>query len=142
MQSKGVTRDEIVEAARGWLDTRWVHQGRSTAGIDCAGLLIKVHEDLGLPVEDMTGYRRSPDGVSFRRHIFNQTTHTNDLLPGTICLFREALFPTHTGFLTMKHDRLHLIHAYATAGKVVEEPFDHEWPQLLVSTRNIIGLID
>lgn len=137
-----VNREAVIEEARKWIGTRWVHQGRSSAGVDCAGLLICVLSDLGLPVEDMQGYRRSPDGLLFREHIFRQTTPEIEPAFGSIGLFRESRLPTHTGFFGEQDGKLTLIHAYATAGKVIEEVYDHEWPGLLVGVRGIIGLTD
>jgi len=138
-----IHKQDIITEARKWLGTRWVHQGRNSAGIDCAGLLICVMRDLGLPVEDMQGYRRSPDGETFRQHIHSQTDFQAYPTPGAIGLFREARFPTHTGFFAINDDgMLTLIHAYAPVGKVVEEPFMHHWPSQLVSVRSIRGLAD
>lgn len=134
------TSNDVVEAARAYLETRWVHQGRSKAGVDCAGLLIRVHMDLGLPVDDMKGYARTPDGRTFLEHIRRQTTIATEPLPGTICVFKETLFPCHVGFFTEKHGVVHIIHSYAPAKKVVEEPYDHHWPHLLAEKRALIGI--
>jgi len=136
------SRNDVVTEARKWLGTPWVHQGRARAGIDCAGLLIVTMQGLGLPVEDMHGYRRSPDGRAFREHIMRQTDLALTPQPGTIALFREAQFPTHTGFFAIRDGKLTLIHAYMPAGKVVEEIYDHEWPERLVAMRDIRGLED
>jgi cell wall-associated NlpC family hydrolase len=37
------------------------HQGRSRAGLDCLGLWAVTLKDCGLPVDDVTDYRREPD---------------------------------------------------------------------------------
>jgi cell wall-associated NlpC family hydrolase len=138
-----ISREDVIAEARSWIGTRWVHQGRSPQGVDCAGLVVLVGQRLGLPVEDMLGYRRSPDGVLFRQHIFKQTTFEPQPRPGSIGLFREAKFPTHTGIFAMDEDGfLTLIHGYMPHGKVVEERFIHEWPEKIVAVRNYIGLID
>lgn len=137
-----LTPDDVIAEARRWIGTRWVHQGRTTAGIDCAGLLVCVLRNLGQEVEDMQGYRRSPDGESFRANIYNQTDYQSQPSPGAIGLFREAIFPTHTGFFAEQNGILTLIHAYSLAGKVVEEPFQFRWPEKLVAVRKIRGLVD
>jgi cell wall-associated NlpC family hydrolase len=138
-----INREDVIAEARKWIGTRWVHQGRTEHGIDCAGLVILVGQALGLPAEDMLGYRRSPDGVLFRNHIFSQTTFEPQPRPGSIGLFREARFPTHTGiFATDETGHLTLIHAYMPYGKVMEERFIHEWPEKIVAVRNFIGLDD
>lgn len=136
------TREDVIAEARKWIGTRWVHQGRSEAGIDCAGLLIMIGQALDLPSEDMLGYRRSPDGRTFQAHIFGQTLPASTPEPGCIGLFRETRFPTHTGIFAEQAGQLTLIHAYMPYRKVVEEPFIHEWPSQLVAVRNFIGLID
>lgn len=137
-----ISRNDVIAEARNWIDTRWVHQGRSRAGIDCAGLLIMVGQSLGLPSEDLLGYRRSPDGRTFQQHIIGQTTFEAQPRPGSIGMFREARFPTHTGIFAERDGQLTLIHAYMPYGRVLEEPFIHEWPTQLVYVRNFIGMID
>jgi cell wall-associated NlpC family hydrolase len=137
-----ISRDEVVAEARKWIGTRWVHQGRSEQGIDCAGLLIMVGNALGLPAEDLQGYRRSPDGKTFQQHIIKQTTFEPQPRPGSLGMFREARFPTHTGIFAERDGQLTLIHAYMPYGRVLEEPFIHEWPTQLVAVRNFIGVID
>jgi cell wall-associated NlpC family hydrolase len=138
-----INREDVIAEARKWIGTRWVHQGRTEMGVDCAGLVLKVGEAVGAPVEDMLGYRRSPDGVLFRQHIVQQTTFEPYPKPGSIGLFREARFPTHTGIFALdENGKLTLIHAYMPYGKVMEEHFTHEWPTKLVGVRNYIGLAD
>lgn len=138
-----ISREDVIAESRKWIGTRWVHQGRSEMGVDCAGLVIMVANALGLPAEDLLGYRRSPDGLLFRQHIVRQTTFERQPRAGSIGLFREARFPTHTGiFGTDADGNLTLIHAYMPYGRVMEEPFIHEWPQKVVAVRNYIGLID
>lgn len=136
------TRAEVVAAARAYDGVRWVHQGRSKAGIDCAGLLIRVHLDLGLPVRDMQGYKRTPDGLLFLNNIRSQTVIAPAPLPGTICVFKETLLPCHVGFFTEKHGVIHILHSFAPQGKVIEEPYDHYWPAKLTEMRDIIGITD
>lgn len=106
-------------------------------------MVILVGQALGLPAADLQGYRRAPDGVIFREHIFNQTTFEPQPRPGSIALFREARFPTHTGIFGMDAEgRLTIIHAYMPYGKVVEELFINNWPGKLVAVRNFIGVAD
>lgn len=143
IQMQQVSREDVIAEARKWLGTRWVHQGRSALGVDCAGMVVLVGQTLGLQAEDKLGYRRSPDGVKFRQHIYSQTTFEPQPRPGSIGLFREARFPTHTGIFALDEEgHLTLIHAYMPYGKVVEERFIHDWPNKLVGVRNFIGLID
>lgn len=132
----------IVDQSRTWLDTRWVHQGRTRFGVDCAGLLVMVLRELGQPVEDMEGYRRTPDGRVFREFIRNQTVMAPTIRPGTIALFRDLQFPTHCGFFAERDGKLTVIHAHVAHRKVIEEPFEHELPKLLIDYRDINGILD
>lgn len=135
-------RADVITVARDWLDVRWLHQGRNRAGIDCAGLLIQIHIALNLPVEDKTGYKRTPNAVDFLNHIRRQTTFCPIPQMGSIAVFRQNVMPCHTGIFAEKDGVLTIIHADAAQGKVVEEPFIHDWPQLLVEARNFNGLSD
>lgn len=135
-------RADAIAVARDWQGVRWLHQGRNRMGIDCAGLLIQIHKALGLPVEDMTGYKRTPNAVDFLNHIRRQTTACQTPQPGSIAIFRQSIMPCHTGIFAELNGVLTIIHADATVGKVHEEPFIHDWPPLLVEARNFIGLSD
>lgn len=136
-----IAASSIVEEARGWKGTRWVHQGRARAGVDCAGLVIRVCHGVGLPAEDMQGYRRTPNAREFIEHIRRQTglSHIGPV-PGAIGIFRESVFPCHTGIFSMVDDKIYLIHAEASAGKVVEAPFTHDLPKRLVEIRLLNGV--
>lgn len=134
------TLDDVVAEARKWIGTKWVHQGRSNAGIDCAGLLIRVGNELGLDVKDMQGYKRSPEGHRFLDHIRGQTDLVRTAEPGRIAIFRQSYFPCHVGIFTECHGELHIVHSYMNLGKVMEEQFAHQWPKLLVEIRTYRGL--
>lgn len=52
-----MTGADVVAEARRWDKTRWAHQGRSTHGVDCVGLVIMVGRSLGLLDFDTRDYR-------------------------------------------------------------------------------------
>ena len=135
-----LTPTDVIAEARKWLGTRWVHQGRNEAGIDCAGLVVRVLGDLNLPVEDMIGYRRTPDAHAFLEHIRRQTQIAPGPMPGTIAIFRQSQFPCHTGFFAEQDGKLTLIHSYMTYARVLEQDYAHEWPKLFVEARLITGI--
>jgi hypothetical protein len=136
------TTADVIAEARKYLGVRWVHQGRAAVGIDCAGLLIRVHQGLGLPVADRKGYRRSSDSIEFLEHIRQQTSAGLEPVPGAIGMFAESTFACHTGIFSEKHGVLHLIHAKMSAGKVIEEPFIGALVSQLIEVRHINGLED
>lgn len=121
-----ITRPEIVRIARRWLGTPWRHQGRSIHGIDCAGLLCMVADDIGLRYEDRLGYRRVPESTGFVDHLKAQLIvgSRDAIREGSIAVFRQSAYPCHCGIFSIKHDVLHVIHSVVSHRKVVEEPLE------------------
>ena len=115
----GVTRSDVVAAARGWLDTPFHHQGRVRGvGMDCIGLPIGVaRDDLGLvsPAFNVTGYAMQPDGASLmeqaRRYMVELPIDTV-LLPGMVIVTVVDRDPQHFGILAdYRHGGLSIVHA-------------------------------
>jgi cell wall-associated NlpC family hydrolase len=139
MPSNAPTNAEFVEAARNWMGVRWVHQGRSRMGVDCVGLVLVAACDMGIIIPDLTGYRRTPHPDVFVNHVRQVTIPATQPLPGHIGVFRDGNQPCHVGIFAERHDKPSLIHAYIGTGKVMEEPFIHEWPSKLMEIRAIEG---
>lgn len=53
-----VSGADIARVARQYLGARWTHQGRAENAMDCAGLIVKVANELGLSKFDKTDYAR------------------------------------------------------------------------------------
>ncbi len=132
--------DDFIQAARSYLTLPWLHQGRNRAGVDCVGLIIAAAADIGIEIGDSLGYRRTPDPERFVEHIKSVTDPATGSAPGVVALFRERQQPCHAGIFAEREGVLTLIHSYAPIGKVMEEPFIHHWPRLLMMTRRIKGL--
>ena len=122
--------DRIVVGARTWLGVPWRHQGRSRAGVDCAGLVVQVAKALELADYDTVSYGRRPQGQGFVMHFRSQMNGVaiSQAQPGDVLVFADQAYPCHCGFLTEKLDRPHLLHAHATRRQVIEEPYVGEWP--------------
>lgn len=122
-----VTRQQLVEEARTWLDVPWRHLGRNRAGIDCVGLGVEVLKSLDLPWHDVPSYSSTPH-AGLIAHIKQvcDPIKINDIKPGDVLVFRTAHYPFHVGMVSEKYGKLHVIHATAARRKVVEEPFAHE----------------
>lgn len=115
------TREQIVAAARGYLGTPYRHQGRNRRGVDCAGLVVLVARDCGLPVLDMTGYARTPDGTLVAQMAAQAVQIPCEWAqPGDLYLMRFQTEPQHLAIVT-EHG---IIHSYAGARKVVEHRID------------------
>jgi len=138
-----MTADLLVTAARGWLGVPFMHQGRSSAGVDCAGLVICLGRDLGqLPADfDVNGYTRQPDGSMFA-HCAER------LLPsparvGAVALMRFTDEPQHLGILVpYRHGGLAIVHALQSAGRVVEHRLDANWRARIVRCFSFPGITE
>lgn len=117
------TPDQIVDYARGWIGTRWLHQGRTRNGVDCAGLLVLTAQNFDLEHGDMIGYGRQP-GKAFLRHIKNFTDPVRPRVPlhGAIGIFNDTIMPCHTGIFAVDSEgRVTVIHSESWPKRRVHE---------------------
>lgn len=134
-----VTREDFYLEARKWVGVSWKHQGRNAAGIDCGGLLILTAQGLNLPYEDTTNYGREPNGNSLMNHLSKMLTKrsNNEIIPGTVGIFKEGAYPCHIGIFSEKHNVPHIIHALVKRRGTVEDPYV---PQ--ISGLQLVGVYD
>lgn len=128
--------ERIVEAARKWIGTPYVHQASAKgAGCDCLGLLRGVWRDLfGDEPESAPPYSADWSEASgredmyggFKRH-FTEIDPTS-VAPGDIALFRMLPWgpAKHCAIVARRFGRLTLIHSRANT-KVTEEPLTDSW---------------
>jgi len=138
-------RAQIVEAAKSYLDCKWVHQARSETRMDCAGLLVNVGKKLNLLPSnfvDYTNYQREPDGFRFKQmfDMYAEMIPFNQVQDGDIAIFGEGLYGYHCGILFYENDTLYIIHSYYERGKVVIEPFTRKWRKCLKYTYKYKGV--
>jgi cell wall-associated NlpC family hydrolase len=140
-----MTREEIVAAARSYVGTPFHHQGRlKGVGIDCAGLLIGVARDLGLPHQDVRDYPDIPDGRRIAALVESQMTRVDDPEPGDAVLFwmeTQTRHPQHLGILTPLLGGLGLVHAYFPVRRTVEVSFTQEWRNRAVGYFRFPGIV-
>ena len=117
-------RNSIVTAARSYVGTPFLHQGRTAKGLDCVGLCIRVAHDLKLTQFDIDGYSRVPSGRMMQRILAEQCERIDiqDILPGDILHMAFEDEPQHLAIVTDKG----IIHANGNRG-VVEHWLDAEW---------------
>jgi NlpC/P60 family putative phage cell wall peptidase len=130
---------EIVQIARSWIGTPYVHQASCKgAGCDCLGLLRGIWRELHgdepeqtppyLPDWNASGAETLRDG--FARHL--SPVALKDIAPGDVLLFRMvARAPArHCAILAARDGAPTLIHARQNR-RVGEEPFAPFWRRKL-----------
>lgn len=125
-----VSGADIVTAARSYMGVRWLHQGRSREGIDCAGLVLKVAHELGLTEFDTADYAPQATDETMlalcSEHM--QPVEFADLRPGDVVVMAYD-DNRHLAFVgDYLYGGLSLIHAYSQAPRrVVEHRFADEF---------------
>ena len=133
-----INREDIVAEARSWVDVKFKKGGRDRTGIDCIGLLVMVGKKFGFEIEDTSEYSFNPEPEKFQNLVYSQTVQRKmaNLKVGSILLFRQSIFPMHTGILAKdEYGRYTVINASASSRKVVEELMT-EWEPLLIGVRD------
>jgi cell wall-associated NlpC family hydrolase len=144
----------IVACARGWIGTRFHHQGRvkktqhHKGGVDCLGLLAGVANELRLrgpegnplTLADETNYSHQPDAVRLKERLSEllMPVAEDHLTPGDIVLLRIDDSPQHLAIISDIAGGLGLIHAYAPARAVVEHQLDEYWRQRIEAAFRIL----
>lgn len=128
----------VVKEARTWIGVKWCHQGRSREGIDCAGLVIRVAQDLGCTDFDTADYARQATDETMlelcREHL--TSVDRSDLQPGDVLVmaFENQRHMAIVGDYPYPGE-LSIIHAYALAPrKVVEVRLDSTWMARVIGT--------
>lgn len=107
--------------------------GRTKLGIDCVGLIIVCARELGYEMDDVPEYTRRPNGYDVVRETEARLTRSSltDIRVNDILLFRESVYPCHAGIIGRdKYNRLTVVHARASVGRVLEETFEPKWSSL------------
>ncbi|QIV65823.1 cell wall peptidase [Mesorhizobium phage Cp1R7A-A1] len=137
-----VSRNDIVNAARQYLGVPFRKGGRDKNSLDCVGLLIMIHKDLGLPIDDDTGYTFSPTAnvQMIQKFVFGQSD-PGGMVPkhGQIAVMIDSHFPMHFGIITKDGDRTQFINANTKERRVVEQDFGN-WRSKLTHLREFKGL--
>jgi hypothetical protein len=124
-------RARVVAEARSWLATPYRNcQDVKKIGVDCGMLLVRVFVDAGLcapfdprPYPPDWHFHHGEErylGFIFDRCAEVDVAHGEVPLPGDVMVFKFGRCYSHGGIIT-KTDPLTLIHAYFSAGCVLEE---------------------
>lgn len=130
------TRADVVNTARSYLGVRFHHQGRTRAGLDCAGLVVRVAHDLGLSTFDHSDYGPTPLGNMMRGVMDRETNPVAVWQPGDILMMSFVAEPQHLAIVT-DHG---VIHALLANRKVVEHRLDAVWASRIVCAYSYKGI--
>lgn len=138
-----ITPGDVVATARLYRGVRFQHQGRSRAGMDCAGLIIRVAQDLGLPITDWRAYGRLPQADRMRGVVEAQCAPLRPDLPpcrGLLAMMRFEAEPQHLAIVTDHPHGLGVIHALMIERKVCEHRLDAMWQRRIVALYELPGV--
>lgn len=119
----------LVAAARAYLDVPFVHQGRTRAGLDCAGLALLAYRDCGVVLPDLKAYGREPfnDGLvgaitrALGDPIAVAPVRTRQLQAGDVIVVRYDINPHHVAIVSdYLHGGLAVIHCDGHTKRVIE----------------------
>lgn len=152
-----LTPAEVVRAARGWIGTRFHHQGRVKAsvgqrgGCDCLGLLVGVARELQLPARGNQGlladfderdYGHLPDGGHLQAVLTRvlRPIAVEAMRAGDVLLLRFEQEPQHLAIVSdyPRGGGLGLIHALAANRRVVEHRLDALWRGRIVAVYRVV----
>lgn len=128
------TREDILRVARSLVGTKYRHGGRSRHSVDCAGLLVVIAQELGIPHTDApVGYSRKPDG-SLMKYLRENMVEVpiEEAQPGDVNVYfldSATKEPQHVGIRTENGG---LIHALMHYRRVVETSRDPYWDRRLL----------
>jgi NlpC/P60 family putative phage cell wall peptidase len=143
------TRADILKEARGWLGTRWQHQGSVKGiGCDCIGFVAGVARELGIAEAAefwadgrVMGYGREPDAAMLVSTCerYMDRIGMDAALPGDVLVLRFSREPQHFALLSQRNPD-YMIHGYAQARKVVENRIDALWRSRILSAWRFRGV--
>jgi cell wall-associated NlpC family hydrolase len=138
-----ILRQQIVDQARTYLNTRYVRLGRDKHGLDCWGLIYRVCHDVGYPVIDSKSYLDVVNPMTDSPHILDELNQRfkrkriKDATLGDVLLFRiEGRRHSHVAIVSDKG----IIHAYLPGRRVVENGIG-VWVQQISACFEIPGVI-
>jgi len=133
-----VTASALIEAARSFVGTPFLHQGRTRHGLDCIGLVIASLMKVGVVFyEEPPTYARLPHGDSLLAPLRSYCTPVDEPEPGVVLAMRFRREVTHVALLTGPT----IIHAYEGARRTIEHCYDRRWRSLTVGQWRLPGVL-
>lgn len=141
-----ITRSQVVEVARSWIDTPFKHQGRIKGqGCDCLGLIVGIAKEIGACDKDYLNY---PEGGIFDFSRLTLTDYKNYFIeldnspenPPIASILQLWVTARnqfqHLAIISQLPGRLGIIHANVSTKKVVEHTYSELWQ------KRVLGIYD
>lgn len=134
-----ITRSQIIEEAREWVDTPFHHQASvKGVGCDCAGMVKGVWRELGNDVSGIpSDYPRTPSNGQLVKILEKYLGRSAERKPGDVLVFTLLNEPQHIGILTENNT---VIHAYQPFNKVAEHRLDAKWARRITAIFRFPGV--
>lgn len=143
-------REKIIEAARSFIGTRFLHQGRTPAtsetggGMDCVGLIKMTADAAGVvsrltgePLPDFDAYAPRAQG-DFLQALAKNHLHEIDRAEIACCvLIRFANNPQHAAIMTGEDT---MVHASNGPGFVTEHRINDAWRRRFIGFYRFEGV--
>ena len=144
----GITRNEIVVEAQGWVGTKWQHQqAKKGVACDCAGLARGVYAEVSGTHVEVMDYPQSWHLFKKEERLYETCQELMDevaltsINPGDVLLFafRPRFVSHHLGIYI---GRNLFIHSDMDAGKVIVSRLDSFWKGRLRSAFKFREVVD
>ncbi len=147
---RDITRKEICEAARTWVNVPYRHLGRSRRYVDCIGLIWAIPVEMKLDVPAIPAvYSKFPKEDMLIREcqeklVLAPQQGIRHVRPGDIMVLWgwERDTAQHFAVIDEINGMKQMIHAFQKAGQVVEHGLDEFWSKRYVATYNYPGTTD
>jgi cell wall-associated NlpC family hydrolase len=132
-------RPDIVAAAKLWIDTPWMWQGRMLGvGVDCLGLLVGVCSHVDYPLVARSDYKYPPNPKEIEEGLKAQFDEIDDVRLGAVLHMADMTYGVHLGICSGNR----VIHAHAPSRKVVENDLTQNWPGEVIGIYDFKGVVD
>lgn len=123
-------KKDFINELRKYLGVKFLHQGRTEDGIDCAGLVIVSAKKLGFDFYDVVIYDRKPNQYEIIKSIEEAGLYQvrrNKIDVGDILLMSYDGNVQHIAVVSEKNEEsIYIIHA-VTDREVIEHRLDKAW---------------
>jgi hypothetical protein len=107
---------------------RFLHQGRTMSGCDCAGLVLLVADALGIRAQDPGVYSREPSNGMLKGWLLANGCREVDREPEVddilLMQLRGQAEPGHLAIVVPHPEGLGVVHSYFSARRVVYQALD------------------